>query len=187
MTSIEAVVLTGGNSRRMGQDKAMLPIDGVPQAERIVRQLLNAQIPVTVLGREAVSGAKLIRDREEFGGPISALSRFEPVAEFIFVASCDLPQFDARLLPFLLDRIGDKEACAPEVDGYRQPLCALYSRAAFSKLTDLEDHCAMGWLNSLQTVVIPESELLGSGLQPAFARGANTPEELASALAEVRD
>jgi molybdopterin-guanine dinucleotide biosynthesis protein A len=169
----------------MGHDKAKLPIDGVPQAERIVRQFLEAGIAVTTLGREPVPGAEFVRDKEELGGPISALAAFRPNAEYVFVVSCDLPRFDVRLVDFLKERIRDAEACAPMVDGFRQPLCALYSRRAFERLATLEDQCAMGWLNALQTVIVPEQDLVQAGLRPAAARGANTPEELAEALAEV--
>lgn len=168
----------------MGQDKAKLPIDGVPQAERIVRQFLAAHIPVTVLGRESVQGAGFLRDQSEFGGPIAALLAYQPKADFVFVASCDLPQFDVKLVDFLMRRIGSADACAPEVDGYRQPLCALYTARAFSKLETLEDQCAMGWLRSLISVTVPEKELQAAGLKPAAARGANTPEELVQALQE---
>jgi molybdopterin-guanine dinucleotide biosynthesis protein A len=183
--TLEAIVLTGGQSRRMGQDKAKLPIAGVPQAERIVRQFRDADIPATVLGREAVPGARFLRDQSEFGGPIAALSAYEPQADLIFVASCDLPQFDVKLVDFLQQRIGAADACAPEVDGFRQPLCALYTAKAFRKLENLEDQCAMGWLNALTAVIVPEEELEKAGLRPAAARGANTPEELAQALEET--
>lgn len=181
----EAVMLTGGQSRRMGQDKAKLAIGGVAQAARIVRQLADAGIRVTVLGQEPIEGAEFQRDQAEFAGPIAALSAFVPRAAYVFVTSCDLPLFNVRLVACLQERIGSADACAPEVDGFRQPLCALYSANAFDKLAALEDQCAMGWLNALNTVIVPESELIQAGIKPAAARGANTPEELAQALQEA--
>lgn len=183
--TIEAIVLTGGQSRRMGQDKAKLPIDGIPQAERIVRQFLDAGIPVTILGREPIEGAGFLRDQNEFVGPIAALSAYQPQVDLVFVASCDLPHFDVKLVEFLKQRIGVADACAPEVDGFRQPLCALYTAQAFRNLETLEDQCAMGWLRSLISVTVPEQELQAAGLKPAAARGANTPAELAQALGEA--
>lgn len=171
----------------MGQDKAKLPIDGIPQAERIVRQFQDAGIPVTVLGREPIAGAQFIKDQAEFGGPIAALSAFRPTASLVFVASCDLPRFDVRIVDFLQERMGQSDACTPQVDGFRQPLCALYANRAFVKLQTLEDQCAMGWLNALNTVIVPEGDLIAAGLNAVIARGANTPQELDAALAEVSE
>ncbi len=185
MSPIEAVVLTGGRSRRMGTDKAKLVVDGVPQGDRIVWQLLD-QMPVTVLGREPNYGAMFIRDKEEFGGPIAALSAFEPSSEFVFVASCDLPLFDLALVTLLKNRIGDADACVPVVDDFRQPLCALYTKGAFAKLATLEDQCAMGWLDALNTTIVTEREIVAAGIDPRCARGANTPEELEEMLKVVR-
>ena len=102
MGSIEAVVLTGGESRRMGFDKASIAIDGVPQADRIVRQFLAAGLPVTVLGRQPINGAAFLPDEEMFGGPIAALTRFVPSAEFVFVSSCDLRVCHIKKMPALL-------------------------------------------------------------------------------------
>jgi molybdopterin-guanine dinucleotide biosynthesis protein A len=183
--TLEAVVLTGGKSRRMGQDKARLQIDGVPQGVRIVSQLAHHGIPVTVLGREPIYLAKFVMDKEAFGGPIAALRNFQPTADAVFVVSCDLPKFDARLIDVLQEKIGAAEACAPHVDGFRQPLCALYTRAAFGKLSSLEDQCAMGWLNALETKLVSEEELKAAGVDPATTRGANTPEEFAEAVGEA--
>lgn len=185
MISLEAVVLTGGASRRMGQDKSKLSIDGVPQGERIVRQFLDAEIPVTVLGREAIDGANFQADKEEFGGPISALSAFTPKSDLVFVASCDLPRFDIGFVKLLVDKIGSAKACAPKVDGFRQPLCALYRNEAFAKLSALTDQCAMGWLDALETVILSEDDLVRADIDPSVTRGANTPDELRAVLNEV--
>lgn len=169
----------------MGQDKAKLNVDGVPQAHRIVRQLLDHGLHVTVLGQEPIEGARFIRDKEEFGGPIAALRNFQPTANAVFVVSCDLPKFDSRLIDVLQQRIGSAEACAPVVDGFRQPLSAIYMREAFGKLASLKDECAMGWLNVLDTQLVSEEDLKADGVDPATTRGANTPEEFAAVIGEA--
>jgi len=180
--TLEAVVLTGGRSRRMGQDKASLSIEGVPQARRIVNQLASHGLAVTILGREPIEGAAFLKDKEEFGGPIAALAAFTPTTDAVFVTSCDLPNFDVALIDLLSQKIGTAEACAPVTDGFRQPLCALYKREAFDKLASLEDQCAMSWLNALDTQLVSEDELRSAGIDPASTRGANTPEEFAEAV-----
>ena len=178
---VEAVLLTGGASRRMGADKAGLLVHGVPQATRIALALLGAGIPVTVLGRSPIEGCSFLQDAEEFAGPLTAIARHEPSLEFVFVCSCDLPRFDPHLVGFLRERIRTHVAAVPEVNGWRQPLCALYHRSAFDQLTAVlarERSCAMGWLDALDHVRIGEEAMRESGLDPLCAQGANTREEL---------
>lgn len=179
---VEAVLLTGGKSSRMGEDKSLLIIDGRPQGERIAWELLRHDVPVTVLGQLPIYGCSFLKDEEEYAGPLGALSRFAPQADAVFVASCDLPLFDARIVSLLGDRIGDHQAAVPEVNGYRQPLCALFRASSFEKLSDLDGQCAMGWLDALDTVVVPEEDIRTAGIDPNSAQGANTKEELKALL-----
>lgn len=168
---IEAVLLTGGRSSRMGRDKAAIPIDGVPMGERIARELARVCEPVTVVGRSAIEGFAFLEDEEEFAGPLVALSRVRPVAEFVFVASCDLPLFDASVVEELAVRIGDADAAIPVVDGRLQPLCALYRASAFGRISPGQRR-VMAWLGSLQAVGVTDLP------RPEAVRNANLPEEL---------
>ena len=160
----------------MGRDKATLPIDGEAQAARIVRLLLEAGVSTTVLGKAAVAGASFLPDDETVASPIDALRRFRPAQEFAFVLSCDLPRFDAGLIETLQDAIGDAAAAAPYVDGFRQPMVALYRSEAFGRIPE-DARCPMDWLNALDYVLVDEDAL--GGLANA-TRGANTPDELAA-------
>ncbi len=166
----------------MGRDKATLPIDGVPQAERIVQQLAAANIRVTTLGRQPTPGAAFLADEEVQEGPLAALARFQPKAPWVFVASCDLPLFDAGLVGLLAQTIGVRQAAVPVVGGWRQPLCALYDASAWQTLSHIGGSCAMKWLDTLDARLVTEAEMRQHGLNPAIATGANTPEELGQAL-----
>ena len=180
--TIEAVLLTGGASRRMGEDKAKLLIDGVPQAKRIADSLLGAGIPVTTLGREPIEGCAFVADTAEFAGPLAALARFQPTADAVFVASCDLPRFDVQLVDLLASALGDSDAAIPFVNGFRQPLCALYRASAFDQLDGLNDACTMGWVDALACAIVTEEDLRTAGIHPLSTQGANTRSELQEML-----
>lgn len=182
--SLEAVLLTGGASRRMGSDKAALTVDGVPLAHRVASALSEVASPITVLGREPLEGFEFLADSEEFGGPIAALRNFRPSAPFIFVASCDLPLLRAEFVSGLLCDIGEAEAAVPLLEGRLQPTCALYARSAFEKLalSPPEMKSMMAWLDMLLFRRVDEVGLRQLGLDPNCARGCNTPEELAALL-----
>jgi molybdopterin-guanine dinucleotide biosynthesis protein A len=183
---MEAVLLTGGASRRMGRDKATLLVEGTPQAERLLAALKSIGQPVTVLGRQALEGAAFLSDEEEFGGPLSALARFVPSEERVFVLSCDLPLFDPRTVEGLRSHLGDADAAVPILDGWRQPLCALYRARSFSRLPGLlaeGRRSLMAWLDRIDVVEVEPAKL---GVDPICLRSANTPEELESLLARSR-
>jgi molybdopterin-guanine dinucleotide biosynthesis protein A len=182
---VEAALLTGGASRRMGQDKASIRIGGIPQAERIANALKAEDIVVTILGKSAIAGYGFLADNGEFAGPLAALSRFEPHREVVFVCSCDLPLFDARIVHVLANSLGGRQAAVPMVNRYRQPLCAIYTANAFSAIPEVlaaEGACTMRWLDSVPHVVVPEEQLKVHGLDPQCAQGANTREEFEAML-----
>jgi len=195
--NIEAVVLTGGKSRRMGEDKARLLVDGVPQAARIVQALLSEGMPVTVLGQEPIEGADFLSDGSGVDGPLAALGSFSPKADSVFVASCDMPRFDVRIVRLLAERLqnefcvplrdasGVPLACAPVVDGFRQPFCAVYMAKAFDCLRSQPGQCGTEWLNTLNPILVSEEELALAGVLPQGARQANTREELAQIIKDA--
>lgn len=180
--TIEAVVLTGGASQRMGTDKASLPVLGTSQAQRIVERLRDKGYAVTVLGREPVPGAEFVQDREEFAGPLAALECFRPTCDCVFVASCDLPLFDAALVDGLAAKMGEAQVAVPILGGWRQPLCALYRSTAFPDISQVlaeGKRSLMAWLDRLRVVEVAAEDL---SVAPEALMSANTPEELQALL-----
>lgn len=172
---LEAFLLTGGASRRMGSDKAALPVDGIPMAQRIADMLSRAGVAVTILGRAPIEGFAFVADAQEFQGPVATLRAAAPSAPLAFVASCDLARFDARIVDVLAARLGDSEAAVPVVEGRLQPLCALYRQAAFDRLDGCQS--MMSWLDRLAIREVTAEEMIAEGIQPLAVLGANTPED----------
>lgn len=177
---IEAVLLTGGASVRMGCDKAEIKIGDRTIAERIVEELRGMNIPITVLGNRPIEGCKFLKDEEAYAGPAIALSRFVPERDYVFVVSCDIPNFDGKLVPFLYERSLGGDVVIPKVDGELQPLCALYKKEAFEILRDLVtagERRVMGWIEHLRMKVVEEGELF-EHFDLWAIRNINTLEEL---------
>jgi molybdopterin-guanine dinucleotide biosynthesis protein A len=171
---IEAVLLTGGASRRMGQDKAKLLVEGEHLAARILRLLREAGITVTTCGREPVGTEPFLKDTEEFAGPLAALAEFQPQTDLVFVCSCDLPGFDASIVTRLCEELGDGDAVVPQTDGRLQPLCALYRASAFQVVRELHgagEKRIMSWLGRLEYRI-------ASDLPVAWIRNVNYANEL---------
>jgi molybdopterin-guanine dinucleotide biosynthesis protein A len=183
---LEAVLLTGGASRRMGKDKASLTIDGEPLGLRIAKLLATRAERVTVLGRTPIAGFEFLCDDSEFAGPLVALSRFRPSCEFVFVASCDLVRFEPELIDELLDRLGDRQAAIPVLGGRDQPLCALYAASALDLLASLVasgETRIMTWISNIDAVKIAADEL-SHGLA---CTNVNRPADLETIVLDRKD
>ena len=183
---VEAVLLTGGASRRMGTDKAELAVGGTTLAERTLAEFDRVGVPVTVLGRAPLEGRPFHPDVEEFAGPAVALSRFAPSCANVFVCSCDLPNFDADIVPALLPLVAGHDVVVPAVGGRPQYLCALYTSAALAQLKNLVENqhvrSMQRFVGSLDARLVDEDELEELGVSPPSVVGANTPDELRQAL-----
>ncbi len=172
---MEGVILTGGASSRMGHDKATLPIHHEPMAHRIVKELKKKCCKVTVCGPERVLDAAHIADDVRYQGPLATLRRFEPTYDFVFVAACDMPLFNAQVIDILEPLLGDFDAVVPIRKGRWQPLCGLYRKRAFEGLRELQSERLMDWLDTfhIQTAIIEPD---------CWVASCNTLEELTEIL-----
>lgn len=132
------VVLCGGSSRRMGRDKALLEVDGIPMALRVAAALRSAgAAEVLAIGGDAPALALLgldVRPDDRPGdGPLPATITALCAAKegLVMVASCDLispsPAAIAATVQALVDHPGSLGAI-PLVDGHRQWTHAAWRR-----------------------------------------------------------
>lgn len=172
--------MTGGQSRRMGGDKSKLEVNGERIGQRTAAALRNAGYEVTALGREPLIGCRFLSDLGMFEGPLSALARFEPSCEHVFVASCDMPLFDARIVELFWMHVSPLDAEVPFIVGSLQPTCALYRARCWPEAKNLVKfgkRSMMAWLDTLQINAHDETVFREAGIDPRTCLGANTPEE----------
>src|SRR5262245_41421360 len=115
MDHIEAFILAGGASRRMGTDKSQLLIERQTFTERIAETLLELTDSVSVVGRERHSTLPSIPDVYPqwgaLGGMHAALAACK--REWAIIVACDLPFVTAELISFLAEMRVDHEAVVP--------------------------------------------------------------------------
>jgi len=149
---IVAVILSGGESSRMGRPKALLPIDGVRFVEKIVSTLKSTDVGniIVVLGHNAEEIQRKIRDlpvtilinHDYKQGQLSSLqvairhleSSGGPV-DGILVHLVDHPYIDANLVNLMIDRFHEtkKLIVVPRFQDRRgHPV--IFARALFSEL-----------------------------------------------------
>jgi molybdenum cofactor guanylyltransferase len=141
MNGLDAFILIGGKSSRLGTDKAFVSLDGQTLLQRATRVVQKALSPsrVTAVAADATnfaiqaitSGIPFVLDLHENRGPLGGLHAALANARtpWIFVLACDYPFVSAELIRLLETKLSDEfGAIVPEQnDGRMQPLCAFYS------------------------------------------------------------
>ncbi len=114
---LTGVVLAGGESRRMGQNKALLAVGGEKAIEAIIGAMSEVSLDVTVAanGQNASAyhmlGREIVCDRYPGQGPLSGIHAALHAARtpWIIVAACDMPFVTPGLFRFLKKIAEDAE------------------------------------------------------------------------------
>ncbi|MBS1602180.1 MAG: NTP transferase domain-containing protein [Bacteroidetes bacterium] len=141
------LVLCGGESRRMGQDKGLMKKDGVPWALHMGQKLHRLGIPVVYsvnsVQVSAYSGIipeeQLVVDALQLPGPLNGLfttHRRYPDPDILLLA-CDMLDMDAATLETLIAcyrGVGGYEFYAYEEGAWLQPFGAIYTAAGLERV-----------------------------------------------------
>lgn len=135
---VTGAVLTGGASRRMGRDKALLEVEGATLAERVVACLVTAGVDdVVCVGgdRDALQarGLAVLADRlpgqGPLGGVLTALDHPD-AGDAVVILAVDLADPDPHLVRELVAALhDDADLVVPLVDDRRQWLHGVWRRA----------------------------------------------------------
>lgn len=199
--SISAIVLAGGQSSRMGQDKALILIDGVPLLQRIcniAQQCTNQVYVVTPwperyqnifkvsLTEEQVTAAiKLIREdyltiETKTQGPLIGFAQALKVVQtdWVLLLACDLPKLQFEVLQNWVSQLKNVPESAiaflPRHHKGWEPLCGFYRRSCLQLLNEYINQGGRAFQYWLAQH--PVQELLLNDRQVLF--NCNTPQDL---------
>lgn len=141
---MNAIILCGGISRRMGQDKSELLLNGQSFLERVISNLSQSFPVILAVGDRprCVSFSCLQTvDRFPGKGPLAGIQAAmeQQAADLYFVTTCDMPLVTKRMAEVLNSHLTDDLDAVVPVDsnGRRHPLCAVYRRTALPVLRDM--------------------------------------------------
>jgi molybdenum cofactor guanylyltransferase len=144
--SFSAVILAGGQSKRMGRDKASLPFDGQPLLARqieIIRELAPSEIFISGrAGSDYVSfGCPVLTDRFPDAGPLAGIERALAItaSPLLLVLAVDMPHITAELLRRLAAGCAGEIGMIPRHQERIEPLAAYYPKTAWPLLVKLLD------------------------------------------------
>lgn len=210
--TITAAVLAGGQSRRMGRDKAFLPFGGRPLIERTLETLDRHFDEVLLVANEAARyahlGRRVVADLRPGAGALGgiytaiALTTGEAAGSasptHVFLCACDMPFLDDALVDLLLaeaaremdghlpDVVVPEDPDAPDSSAGLHPLCAVYGRGT---LGPIERRLAegrlkvIGFYDDVRVRRVGPDAFARAGVPRHALMNANTPEDLALAEA----
>ena len=185
---LAGVILAGGKSVRMGQDKCALQLEGETFLERLVRRYRPVVdrlfLAVDRPGRYLAAGAEEVCDlRAGNQGPLAGLEAVLTRIDggLVFLTGVDLPFGDPALLARLVQLRGDAPVCCiRRTSGDLEPLFALYSHACLPAVTAWLDEgrkSLYSLIRHLPARLVEERELTNFDLDHILMN-INHPEDL---------
>ena len=139
-----AIVLAGGSSKRMGQDKSLLFADNLPMIEKIVRQL-TGHFREIIIGANDIEKYRFLNlpvvpDLEKGKGPLMGIysTLLHSKYEINFVVACDIPDLNMDYITELIREAKCHEIVMPTWgDDKFEPLFAVYNKSILDQVKKL--------------------------------------------------
>jgi molybdopterin-guanine dinucleotide biosynthesis protein A len=184
-------VLAGGESRRMGRDKAFLEVGGQRIIDRtlaVLGRLFTKLLIVTNSPADyAYLGVRMVCDllpgRGALGGLYTAL--FFCTTPRAFVVACDMPLLKAEVIGHLVAQPGKWDVVVPQMGDHVEPLHAVYSRKCLPHIEDLLERGGRkvtDFYPRVRVRRVPEEEIRTLDPWLLSFRNVNTPQEVEAIL-----
>jgi molybdopterin-guanine dinucleotide biosynthesis protein A len=195
---LSALVLAGGLSRRMGQDKAWLDFRGVALVEHVVHRILpladelifstNEPDRFAPLRRRWPVPTHLVADQTLGIGPLAGIASGLSVAghDLVLVLAVDMPCVQVALLSHMASLAADYQAVVPQVPDSRsrelsaEPLHAFYRRSCLASITahlKAGHRRVISFLPDVRTRWVLPEEIAQFDSNFISFRNLNTPED----------
>lgn len=146
MKKVTVIILAGGKSSRMGEDKGLMSLYGKPMVEYVIdlaREISDEIIISSNNSNYKKFGFPVWKDRYKDCGPLAGihegLKRSE--TENNFVISCDTPYVKPELYHFLELQSEDCDVVVPIKEERIHPLLGIYKKSC---LPVIEQHLNKG-------------------------------------------
>jgi molybdopterin-guanine dinucleotide biosynthesis protein A len=188
---MNGIILAGGENRRMGADKAFLEIDGRPLVEHILA-VFTGLFKKTIIVTNTPDlyrnyGVEVTSDALDIRGPLTGIysGLLRSTDEYNFVAACDMPFLNPRLISFMGEIAAGQDAVVPKFNGFLEPLHAIYRRGLLPIMeTQIrkQDRRIRGLFDHIRVRYVTEEEIVRFDPLKRSFRNLNTPKEYKEAV-----
>jgi molybdenum cofactor guanylyltransferase len=141
--NMTGIILSGGKSTRMGQNKSLLKIGEITAIERIVN-LMKSIFPKLILSTNTPDeykflGLEMVSDIYENAGPIAGIHAGLKVSKTQknFIISCDMQLMTEDVIEFLIDFETESSITIAKADGFFQQLAGVYHKNSVSEIENI--------------------------------------------------
>jgi molybdopterin-guanine dinucleotide biosynthesis protein A len=142
-SDITGIILAGGKSTRMGENKSLLNLNGKTVIERVVslmKTIFQEVIIITNTPNEYdFINTPMYKDIFENKGPLAGIHSglAHSNNDKNFVISCDIPLMEQEMIEFIINYKTDKPITVCRADGFIQQLVGLYSKSVLPIISNL--------------------------------------------------
>jgi len=198
--ALTGLILAGGKSTRFGSDKASAELGGRPMLQWVATALAPACDEIVIVRAagqvlpaiEVAIPSTVVDDLWEAKGPLAGLASGLPAVttEYCFATSCDAPLLQPGAVRHLARRAAGHDIVCVDVDGYRNPLVAVYRPEActgpFRRAVERDVLKITAAFDGLDVLVVGEDEIRLVDPELLSFRNANRREALAEIERYVR-
>jgi molybdopterin-guanine dinucleotide biosynthesis protein A len=189
-----AIVMAGGESHRMGQDKANLLWGEQTLLQTVtgIMQNIFPEVIISVRQQRPAMTCPQICDDPSYSGPLAGLCSGLANANtpWIFAIACDMPFITPRVVECLSRYRGGVEAVVPLVQGYPQPLAAFYAKGTLDVVSEIlkgnGKHSFRAVLDRLTVRYVNEIEMREAAPASRIFFDLDTPHDMEQAMDQER-
>jgi len=132
---ITGIILSGGKSSRMGENKSLMKINDSTMIERVVNLMKSYFTEVILITNTPDEyeflNISLYEDIFTYRGPLAGIHSglHHSETERNFIISCDIPLMTGEIIKYLIEYETDKPITICKADGFIQQLAGLYSKS----------------------------------------------------------
>ena len=187
------IILAGGKSSRMGEDKGLVLLNGKPMVQYIIEALKEVVSDIIIISNnESYTKfgipvyADIIKDKGPVGGIYTGL--YNSTTELNFCISCDVPMISSDFILWLLKRSGNASITLPMYKDKVHQMIGVYSKQVLSNFKESTEkgHLKLSQVNSDMACEIIDIEKEYANFDELIFSNINTKNELRSITNESK-
>lgn len=145
LMNVSCAILAGGQSKRMGRDKATIDVGQTSLIGHVYTKVRSIFDDILVISSHHDSiqgiGVPVFKDVLPLKGPLVGLvsALLYSRTPYVFVVACDMPFLNSSLIGFMIEEIRGEDVIIPKTKAGYEALHAIYNRSCLSPILRLID------------------------------------------------